>query len=456
MSESDSPGPAARRDSTSRRRFAFAALAFPAVAILLDCLVAAWNGWRPIGKLQTGVPLLAAGWTAAAAGASLFGPSAKILARRAPHLALLVATGSLAALAAEGALGLVARAANKGAVPLSFHLGAPGLVQELPSHEEGRTVRYTLNSLGIRGDELPSDDAVARILCVGGSTTRCGALDDADAWPRALQDELNASAPPTVWAGNAGRSGFAAFHHLEFVRTFRPAREMDAFVFLIGINDWTMRNNGWGEVAPRFLFNELRAPFWSRSRAVAIVRRALAPRDPALNEDPAGNMYRLRAERRAEGNLVAEVPATLEADLRAYRQDVRALAEQCRSLGIPAIFATQPYLWSPTLSDAARATLWHGELPDGRFMTVGAMIESLEAYNRALLEECAALGVPCVDLSELNGREEYFLDDCHFTAAGSREVARRIALAVRERDLLGTGSGATNRRARRFAATESR
>ncbi len=35
--------------------------------------------------------------------------------------------------------------------------------------------------------------------------------------------------------------------------------------------------------------------------------------------------------------------------------------------------------------------------------------------------------VEFVDLSSLNGQPQYFCDDCHFTEAGAREVARIVA-----------------------------
>jgi hypothetical protein len=50
----------------------------------------------------------------------------------------------------------------------------------------------------------------------------------------------------------------------------------------------------------------------------------------------------------------------------------------------------------------------------------------MDRFNERLLEICAELGVEVVDLSSMNAVEAYFYDDCHFTEAGAREVARLV------------------------------
>jgi hypothetical protein len=50
--------------------------------------------------------------------------------------------------------------------------------------------RFTTNSLGLRGPELPQDQEPYRIIAVGGSTTECFVLDDSEEWPHVLMEKL--------------------------------------------------------------------------------------------------------------------------------------------------------------------------------------------------------------------------------------------------------------------------
>ena len=49
---------------------------------------------------------------------------------------------------------------------------------------------YTTNEVGIRGDPYPSEGRYT-ILTIGGSSTECAYLDDTEAWPYLLQQNLN-------------------------------------------------------------------------------------------------------------------------------------------------------------------------------------------------------------------------------------------------------------------------
>ena len=66
--------------------------------------------------------------------------------------------------------------------------------------------RFIVNSKGARGDELPLDSEY-KILALGGSSTECTFLDQAEAWPFLLQERLTQAVRARVWVGNAGRSG---------------------------------------------------------------------------------------------------------------------------------------------------------------------------------------------------------------------------------------------------------
>jgi hypothetical protein len=70
--------------------------------------------------------------------------------------------------------------------------------------------------------------------------------------------------------------------------------------------------------------------------------------------------------------------------------------------------------------------MWLGYVKDQGYLSVPLLRKGMDLFNARLVEICAELGVEVVDLSSMNGVEAYFYDDCHFTEAGAREVARLI------------------------------
>ena len=101
--------------------------------------------------------------------------------------------------------------------------------------------RFSTNARGLRGDEWSSGDSY-RILAIGGSTTESLYLDDREAWPRLLQDRLNAARGGSeVWVGNAGKSGLSSRHHVIQVMRLLEQHPVDAVVVLAGVNDFHNR-----------------------------------------------------------------------------------------------------------------------------------------------------------------------------------------------------------------------
>ena len=111
---------------------------------------------------------------------------------------------------------------------------------------------------------------------------------------------------------------------------------------------------------------------------------------------------------------------------------LEGIVRACRRRGVRPIFVTHPVLWDERLSERARALLWLGWMEDGRYLAVERLREGMDVYNAALRETCLALDVPCLDLAPMSGEEGFFVDDCHFSEAGAREVARRMATWLRE------------------------
>ncbi len=133
--------------------------------------------------------------------------------RLAASLLLAAASVALTLAAAELALRAVAPAPDHfGVWPAHLDLTlhpAPGVLPGV----EGPS-RFTTNADGLRAEARRPEHAY-RILAIGGSTTESLYLDDAETWPRLLQQRLGAlRGRADVWVGNAGKSGLNSRHHV--------------------------------------------------------------------------------------------------------------------------------------------------------------------------------------------------------------------------------------------------
>jgi len=404
-------------------RVAVAVVSLVVVPLLLIIdTVSAWaGGWSTANAM----PLVVVGGSTAlvllvTAIALCFGGRRR-LGAAGPRIAVLVASAALSWGLAE-----VAVAAVLGP-RLWFHHYTPGSsVQFSPQpryiHGINGTSQISFNSLGIRGDELPVERSVRRILCVGGSTTLCLYLDDTETWPALLQNDLNASDRGRYWVGNIGHNHYSTEHHTRFTRSAELMQMVDDVVFLVGINDLSRALQGSSVTAGG------RSPLWWRSPILVTLHNTyqrISERGAEYDDDQ-GRAYEQRRAQRQAASFTSTLP-DLSPFLVDYRANIREMIANTRRAGARPVFATQPLLCDANLSEEARELLWFGRVADGRALDAGGMRAGIELFNRALQAECAAAEVPCIDLSSLSGRIDVFYDDCHFTEVGAQLVARKIA-----------------------------
>lgn len=202
---------------------------------------------------------------------------------------------------------------------------------------------------------------------------------------------------------------------------------------LIGINDLSWALGGLSaeeraEIEPALESQAL--PLWHYSRIVDLARRAYRavrprPMHDIHVEDARGENYSRRRLQRQTAPLREKLP-NLEEELRMYQRRIRSIVALCRSRDIRVVFVTQPVLWRSGLTTQVQALLWGGRLSDGQYGRVEPLRDAMDRFNGVLLATCAELAVECVDASSMSGREDCFLDDCHFTEAGAHELARLL------------------------------
>lgn len=420
----------------------------PACGLLLDTLVALGFGWQPVGWFELGgvfVVLLA--------GAALlllfWSPVRDRYADWRHELAVLVVALVFATALVETGTHLVNQRLE---VRRTFHTRGPNINAMIAADRDALPgisgpARFTTDRLGIRALALPAREQTERWLAVGGSTTECVYLDDAKTWPWRTAELLNNDSPEReFWIGNAGISGFDTRQHLRMIEDGSLLAGVDGLLIQPGINDlWRFAaneetlsvrgrfGNGLKIRMPRLELepspDEPYRPYWARSRTVQLLRTLRALRDPyqaAAPEGEGGREYVVRRAARVAAEKVDDSPDWERGALE-YKERLERLTEEARARGLKLVFVSQPVLWSNPSTPEAEERCWMGWRQDWKYWKLETLADGLALYNQTLQEVCQEQGIPCVDLSSLNGRPEYFYDDCHYTEAGAEAVAQKVA-----------------------------
>ncbi|HZM01121.1 MAG TPA: hypothetical protein VFD43_12810, partial [Planctomycetota bacterium] len=312
-------------------------------------------------------------------------------------------------------------------------------------------------------DELDgSRDPV--LLAIGGSTTECLVLDQGEAWPARLQDELS-SGGRKAWVGNAGRSGHGTREHVVQVPVLlEELPAVEVLLVLAGSNDLGLRLGQDEDYDPGFLLaedfesqqiprafseypRELAAglPFYKRTELYArarLLKNLLAGRlGLSADQGRRGEGVTRWRENRRQASAIRERLPDLQASLAEYRRNLGRIVESASQRGVTVVLLTQPTIWRADLGQAERGRLWWGGVGDFQasgarvpFYSVEALAEGCAAYNRALLETAQSTGALGFDLAaEIPKTAEMFYDDMHFTEAGASRVAQAVAAFLRER-----------------------
>ncbi len=338
--------------------------------------------------------------------------------------------------------------------PTQAYIRTPGWrmivrTNDLLPHVTGDHV-ITINELGLRG-EPPRRGANPLIAVLGGSTTEDWVLPDERTWPKQLEASIR-SCSPRAWAGNLGKGGVNARHHLiQLPEIMKYMPEFDTYVVLLGLND--------------FLFDlRIHHPFelpkdWWRQQAlmsdagdegrialVAIAKRLYKIYSESKKHPPPASDFghyqdSLRAAYRKvrPEQWVDEMP-DLTKHLAAYRDTILRLKAFADSRGKPIYFVSQPFLWSDHMNEVAQKQIYAGFIgsdmnsPQTKWYTPRALERGLDAYNKTLMETCRERDLICVDAASALPREpEYFYDEFHFSTAGAARIGEIVGNAIKQR-----------------------
>ena len=263
----------------------------------------------------------------------------------------------------------------------------------------GKPVR--INALGLRGPGMadPRPAGRRRLASFGDSITFGYGVGDEETYPHALGDELAARGVEVI---NAGVTGFTSHQVLGFLKRVAPAVQPDVVSVCVGWNDSTRRPVDDREYERRLrmvsrLDGTLDRVYLFRAMKSAYLRvAALQGIDPAQGAQPTA--FRVSPSQ--------------------YRENLEAIAAECRRRGIKPVFVALP-----------------------RRRVKGEPIFETP-YAAVLAETGKSLGVPVLDTGDLGlattlpGNEAYFIDTLHLSPEGNRLLARLLARQITGKGIL--------------------
>ena len=324
-----------------------------------------------------------------------------------------------------------------------------------------RTVRFDVNALGERGDDLPSSSqGLYRILVAGGSQPEGYLLDQDTAWPGGLQrlleqrEHLDRLGAERVHVGTIARSGVGSQALDLILRRVLPRYpRLQMIIVLVGASDvlqWLELGAPAAAPPPPRVSDVFRChpelTFGFNLNQLALTELLLRARQRWLRPvqvHPRACRWIARARdmrsRAAEVRREMPDPAPMLANFDRY---FRSAIRHARAHAARVIVVRQPWFDKPCTA-AEEALMWHGGIGQAWRQQVTTYYSS-EVLSRlmALLDAHAAraaheLCVEQVDLMPvLEPSVRTYYDFFHATPAGARIITSAIAAVVLRRPRL--------------------
>jgi lysophospholipase L1-like esterase len=308
-----------------------------------------------------------------------------------------------------------------------------------PSH-------FTINRHGLRGDVF--EPHTVNVVSIGGSTSECLYLDDAETWQYHLAEK-------TGWkVGSIGKSGASLFeNYLHLKYAVAQLRYVDAVILMSGLNDMysALANPHhadtlvyFGEPHSDALLSKVfirkkrnqQKQWWKNSAVYHLVRDYIYRRKSiawtSIQDDKARQFITLRNKRNS--TPCKDTLPDLKKSLLTFSQLLKYFYKECQRQEIQLIITTQATMYNDSMSHFEKSLLWMGGV--GNFISqqppyyycASSLKRANEMYNFAIKE--FALKNPEVILIDLAAQlpkdTTIFYDDCHFNENGAQAVAEII------------------------------
>jgi lysophospholipase L1-like esterase len=289
-----------------------------------------------------------------------------------------------------------------------------GLSIPPPSRDTGA---IRIDSRGFRGDEIatPKPAGRIRVAFLGASTTFCAeASSNAATWPSLVIDALRAAYPRAdIDSVNAGVAGYVLDNMQKNLELRVAPLEPDVVVYYEATNDLTKWTRESAQVQGVYTGHSDSEGWLSQtSLAWHLVEKNLMVR--ARQKEAAA----------AAGRLVWDE----EQVVAPFRERLDRLVRRAREIA--------PCVTLVTFSQAARAgqdaaqqsaaCITHAYYMP--YISHAVLVQGFAAYNRVIREIAREQGAGLVEGEDaIPAEREYFADSVHFTDAGCRLQARRVA-----------------------------
>jgi lysophospholipase L1-like esterase len=264
-----------------------------------------------------------------------------------------------------------------------------------------------------------------RILTLGGSTTMGTGLEEEDKYPVLLQQILREQFPQSgIEVLNGGKDWYTTEHALIEYAFYDRDWNPDVVVFFEAINDLYRSCN-----PSTYAVGSFRRDY-SHFYGPAI--RAYHPPsfESWLFQPIRVRWYsRFRSEPQPEA-----VPIEFFQSLSVYERNLLILIRLLRADQKRIVLATQASLFREDMTPEEAGKVWFAKAfctHDNRYPDYKSMFSAMSKMNDAIRQVAQQEGIPLADLDAfLPKTTEYFMDDVHTTARGSRAVAQAIANTI--------------------------
>ncbi|GEM_PF-3671070 len=297
----------------------------------------------------------------------------------------------------------------------------------------------SVNAWGYRSASQFNTDRYG-ILAIGGSTTYCAGLSDQEAWPWLLEIHLNQNAKTPFTVGNVGVPAFDSYQNLLQLEFITPQFEnIKMAIMLMGNNDFLRTLYQGNDYIPMgekpLILNRtfVRLPGNAGRNPIERTELGMHLRDvknhfkTRLKTDISVKEHHERVRLYMASEPTEAVP-DLDIGLRAYKANLRRIAQIARTQNITLVWLTQPTLWHKGMSKAEkRSVTFATPIKNGKSYANGRVAAGMLSFNQRLIDIAEEEGVILIDLvAKLPKDQSMLFDNCHYTKAGARQVAKII------------------------------
>jgi hypothetical protein len=291
------------------------------------------------------------------------------------------------------------------------------------------TIKYYINDNGYRGHgfAFTKPPGVIRIMIYGGSAVFDPYQTEGQDWPHRVETILRQNGFPQVEVINAGIPNHASFDC--FGRLFAEGHLLNP--------DYLILSNAWNDIKT----------FRSSTPLLRRYQPYNVQEDPRVNYQSTvdrlmcehSQLYVRLRDRYYNWKLAIGPEGSIPQSeylsdfsrpaLRQYRIDQEIFVDLAREIGAIPILMTEARLASESNTESQKSRIHYEYVR----LTHQGLLRSYEAVEETVRQVSSEKGVDLIDVSKnMDGKDEFFVDQVHLTEKGSAELARITAQELAE------------------------